>query len=252
MFRKRAFFVVILLMFIKPAIGQISEAEVRKILINLPDISIDPVKRDSLQNILFQEDEDVILSIFKRIMCSKDLPRGFSYDRKITYRAINLIGTMNTEQGWNLLMEFVAQWASEPYSEDYWMAGKPREAFLLGQTCRVLAKSPHDILSKINALAQRNQDNEVGKWFQITIGLAGQDTYFDEIMKLLESDPDPYIREYAAFALREIGRKECIGLLERALKDTFYVEVTPKTVPGDVRAPFGKDYLVRRAAADAL
>jgi hypothetical protein len=252
LFRKRSFLVIILLIFIKPAVGQISEAEVKKILINLPHISIDSVKRDSLQSRLFQEDEDVILSIFKRIISSKDLPRGFNYDSKITIEAIKTIVIMNSQRGWNLLIEFVGQWASEPYSEDYWMGGRPREAFLLEQTCRVLAKSPPDVLSKIDELAQSNRDNTIGKWFQITMGLAGQDNYFNEIMKLLESDPDPYIREYAAFALREIGRKECIGLLENALKDTFYVEETFETAAGDVIVLGRKKYYVREAASKAL
>jgi len=252
LFRKKLFLIIIVIGFVIPTFGQINESEVKKILINLHNISIDSVKRDSLQRKLFQEDESELLSILKGIISSNDLPRGFGYDRRVTLEAIKFIGKMNTKRGWDILIEFVTQWATEPYSEDYWMGIKPRGAFLLGQTCRVLAKSPPGILSKINVLAQRNQDNKVGKWFRITIGLAGQDTYFTETMKLLESDPDPYIREYAAFALGKIGLRESIGLLEKALKDTFYVEETFERHSGDVIALGMKHYFVREAAIDAL
>ncbi|MFQ5729858.1 MAG: HEAT repeat domain-containing protein [Waddliaceae bacterium] len=199
-----------------------------------------------------QEDENEMLSIYKAIISSKDLPRGFSYDRHVTLEAIKVIGEMKSERGWNLLIKFVTKWASEPYSDDYWMGGRPREIFLLGQTGRVLAKSPPDILKKINGLLQTDVDSNTRKWLQIIMGFAGKDIYYNEIMNLLEADPDPYIREYAADALGEIGRQESIGLLEKALKDSFYIEETHKTAAGDVVVLGKKKYPVRGAASDAL
>ncbi|MFQ5729857.1 MAG: HEAT repeat domain-containing protein [Waddliaceae bacterium] len=252
MFRKDPLLVIVLGCLLVPLFAQISKDEIKKILLKLSPLSPGTAERESLKSRLFQEDEDELLSIFEGIISSKDLPRGFSYDSHVTLEAIKFIGEMKSERGWNLLIEFVTQWSSAPYSDDYWMGGKPREAFLLGQTCRVLAKSSLDVLDKIKRLVQTNVGDNTTKWLRIIIGFAGQGTYYNEIMKLLETDPDPYIREYAAFSLGKIGRKESIGLLEKALKDSFYVEETFETAAGDIVVLGMKHYVVREAAVHAL
>lgn len=95
-------------------------------------------------------------------------------------------------------------------------------------------------------------DGEYKKWLILTAGYMGDKASYDAVAGYLQNDKSPYIREFSAYTLGKIGDKRAISLLEQALKDDFYLDLSQPS-HSDIKYPPGSwVYIVREAVTHAL
>ena len=90
---------------------------------------------------------------------------------------------------------------------------------------------------------------ESHKRIVLILGQLGDYRAYPEVIDILKSDPDGYLRKEAAMALRTIGSKADFNILVQSLEDPFFVNGSSDIIGLDCQ---GVNYPVRDEAATAL
>jgi len=91
---------------------------------------------------------------------------------------------------------------------------------------------------------------EFREWLLITLGALGDVEFFSQIVEILESSKDGFIRSFAARSLGILGNKQAISALKKALEDPFFT--ISSTCLRSEDPEFNKIYPVREEASNAL
>ncbi len=166
-------------------------------------------------------------------------------------RILNVLKKIKSPDSQKLMLDKLKKECEKLSSGNTW-GSQPEEAYIKRFLSFALQYMGEEIIPTLEEHIKIAK-GEFKKRLIITAGMLGESKYYENISSYLKKDTDPFIRELAAFPLGNIKDKRVNGLLEKALKDEFFVELKPG--PGSDSVPpssRNKIYPVREAAVHSL